>query len=233
VESRLVLLLLPRRPDAQEWVAAQAVKILEGKAAAVAAGIRRRAAEDLPNEIVHAGFSLGVLPAQMLAQTRPGAKGALLFHACVPPSEFGCPWPRGVPVQIHAMDADEFCRGQGRSVPTGAEPYRVSVSFGRITQNSFPSGSASTVQDSAPVCPMSTRRAPSARSRSISWARSCAMLVRSRCMRFLTVFGSVTGIKHMPTGAFSSVPMTISRSRSERIFQPSACVQNRASPGRS
>ena len=29
--------------------------------------------------------------------------------------------------------------------------------MGRITQNSFPSGSASTVQDSAPVCPMSTR----------------------------------------------------------------------------
>ena len=34
-------------------------------------------------------------------------------------------------------------------------------------------------------------------------------------------------MKHMPTGAFSSVPMTISRSRSERTFQPSACVQNR------
>src|SRR5215831_12650212 len=39
-------------------------------------------------------------------------------------------------------------------------------------------------------------------------------------------------MKQMPTGAFSSGPMTISRSRSERIFQPSACVQNRASPGR-
>src|SRR5689334_16765633 len=49
-----------------------------------------------------------------------------------------------------------------------AQPYRVSVSFGRTTQNSFPSGSARTVQDSAPVCPMSTRRAPSARRRSIS-----------------------------------------------------------------
>jgi dienelactone hydrolase len=73
----------------------------------------RLAAEDLPNEIVYAGFSLGVLPAQMLAQTRPGAKGALLFHACVPPSEFGCPWPRGVPVQIHAMDADEFFVKEG------------------------------------------------------------------------------------------------------------------------
>ena len=41
----------------------------------------RLAADSLPNEIVYAGFSLGVLPAQMLAQTRPGIKGALLFHS--------------------------------------------------------------------------------------------------------------------------------------------------------
>ena len=68
----------------------------------------RLAADSLPNEIVYAGFSLGVLPAQMLAQTRPETKGALLFHSCVPTSEFGCPWPQGVPLQIHMMDADEW-----------------------------------------------------------------------------------------------------------------------------
>ena len=68
----------------------------------------RLAAEGLPNEIVYAGFSLGAMPAQMLAQTRPGAKGALLFHGCVPPSEFGSPWPPGVPLQIHLMEADEW-----------------------------------------------------------------------------------------------------------------------------
>ena len=68
----------------------------------------RLAAEGLPNELVYAGFSLGVLPAQMLAQTRPGAKGALLFHSCVPPSQFGRPWPQGVPLQMHMMDADEW-----------------------------------------------------------------------------------------------------------------------------
>ena len=73
----------------------------------------RRAADGLPNDIVYAGFSLGVLPAQMLAQTRPGAKGALLFHACVPTTEFGCPWPQGVPLQIHAMDADEVFVAEG------------------------------------------------------------------------------------------------------------------------
>jgi dienelactone hydrolase len=64
----------------------------------------KRAAEGLPNDLVYAGFSLGVIPAQMLARTRPGAKGSLLFHACLPTSE----WPDGVPVQIHLMDADEL-----------------------------------------------------------------------------------------------------------------------------
>jgi dienelactone hydrolase len=44
----------------------------------------------------------------MLAQTRPGARGALLLHSCVPPSEFGCPWPPDVPLQIHMMDRDEW-----------------------------------------------------------------------------------------------------------------------------
>ncbi len=73
----------------------------------------RLAAEGLPNEAVYAGFSLGVLPAQMLAQTRPGAKGALLFHSCVPPSEFGRPWPQGVPVQIHGMESDELFVTEG------------------------------------------------------------------------------------------------------------------------
>ena len=68
----------------------------------------RRAADGLPDEIVYAGFSLGVSPAQLLAQTRRGAKGAVLFHGCFPPSEFGSPWPQGVPLQIHMMDADEW-----------------------------------------------------------------------------------------------------------------------------
>src|SRR5918997_2099769 len=71
-----------------------------------------RAVEELPSGLVYAGFSLGVLPAQRLAQTRPGARGALLFHACLPVSEFGPSWPEGVPVQVHAMDADpEFDNG--------------------------------------------------------------------------------------------------------------------------
>lgn len=72
-----------------------------------------RAAEGLPAELVYAGFSLGVVPAQMLAQTRAGARGALLFYSCVPVSEFGSSWPKGVPVQVHGMDADPIFVGEG------------------------------------------------------------------------------------------------------------------------
>jgi dienelactone hydrolase len=71
-----------------------------------------RAAADLPEGLVYAGFSLGVVPAQKLAQTRPGARGALFFYSCVPMSEFGS-WPSGVPVQIHGMDNDPFFVGEG------------------------------------------------------------------------------------------------------------------------
>src|SRR5712691_3967468 len=70
----------------------------------------RRAAESLSNEIVYAGISLGVMPAQMLAQTRRGAKGAVLISACLSPSEFGGPWPQGLPLQIHIMEADEWAQ---------------------------------------------------------------------------------------------------------------------------
>jgi dienelactone hydrolase len=68
----------------------------------------RLAAEGLPAALVYAGFSLGVMPAQELAQTRPGAKGALLFSAAFPASEFGGSWPPGVPFQIHMMEGDEW-----------------------------------------------------------------------------------------------------------------------------
>jgi dienelactone hydrolase len=70
-------------------------------------------ADTLPGELVYGGFSLGVLPAQKLAQTRPGARGALLFYSAVPASEFGDSWPAGVPVQIHGMDADPYFVDEG------------------------------------------------------------------------------------------------------------------------
>jgi dienelactone hydrolase len=71
-----------------------------------------RAAAALPAELVYAGFSLGVVAAQKLAQTRPGARGALFFYSCVPMEFFG-PWPADVPVQIHGMDADPFFVEEG------------------------------------------------------------------------------------------------------------------------
>ena len=71
------------------------------------------AAQGVGEAVVYAGFSLGVLPAQRLAQTRPGARGALLFHSCVPVSEFGSEWPAGVPVQVHGMERDPFFADEG------------------------------------------------------------------------------------------------------------------------
>ena len=66
------------------------------------------AAESLPNQVVYAGMSLGAMPAQKLAQARPGTKGAVLLHGALPPSEFGGAWPPAVPLQIHLMAEDEF-----------------------------------------------------------------------------------------------------------------------------
>jgi len=71
------------------------------------------AVEGLGSALVYAGFSLGVMPAQQLAQTRAGARGALLFHSCLPVSEFGEAWPVGVPVQVHGMEADPFFADEG------------------------------------------------------------------------------------------------------------------------
>ncbi len=71
------------------------------------------AADALPEALVLMGFSLGVMPAQRLAQTRPGARGAVLVHSCVPVTEFSPAWPEGVPVQVHGMDADPFFVDEG------------------------------------------------------------------------------------------------------------------------
>jgi dienelactone hydrolase len=73
----------------------------------------RAAGEAAPEDAVYAGFSLGAMSAQMMAQTRPGAKGALLFHSCIPPAEFGAAWPSGVPVQVHGMESDPLFTEEG------------------------------------------------------------------------------------------------------------------------
>jgi dienelactone hydrolase len=68
----------------------------------------RLAAEGRPEDVVYAGISLGVMPAQSLAQTRPGASGAVLISGCVPPSEFGTEWPPGLPLQLHTKEDDDM-----------------------------------------------------------------------------------------------------------------------------
>lgn len=69
----------------------------------------------LPEDLVYAGFSWGGAAAQRLAQTRAGARGALLYETCVSLTadwSFG-PWPDGVPVQVHGMDEDPFFAHEG------------------------------------------------------------------------------------------------------------------------
>lgn len=65
-------------------------------------------AADLPADLVYAGMSLGVMAAQKLAQTRPGAKGALFLHGAAPLEEFGGTWPDGLPLQMHTMSGDDW-----------------------------------------------------------------------------------------------------------------------------
>jgi dienelactone hydrolase len=69
----------------------------------------------LPPGLVYGGFSFGGATAQGLAQTTPGARGALLYESCVSLTadwSFG-PWPDGLPVQIHGMEADPFFAEEG------------------------------------------------------------------------------------------------------------------------
>lgn len=65
------------------------------------------AVESSPTDVVYAGFSLGAAPAQLLAQTRPGARGALLMHGCLPVDAFG-EWPEAVPLAVHGAQDDPW-----------------------------------------------------------------------------------------------------------------------------
>ncbi|WP_308331751.1 dienelactone hydrolase family protein [Terracoccus luteus] len=71
------------------------------------------AADALPTDVVYVGFSIGVMPAQQLAQARAVARAAVLVDACAPVEEFGERWPDDVPVQIHGMDGDPFFAEEG------------------------------------------------------------------------------------------------------------------------
>ena len=89
----------------------------------------RNAVDSLPTDVVYVGFSLGVLPAQSLAQTRAGARGAVLCYSALPLGEWGdnwpASWPDGVRLQLHILEGDEdveFAQGLATTVP-GAQLY--------------------------------------------------------------------------------------------------------------
>jgi dienelactone hydrolase len=89
----------------------------------------RAAVESLPSEVVYVGFSLGVLSAQSLAQTRPGARGAVLCYSALPLGQWGddwpATWPDGVRLQLHILEGDEdfeFAQALAATVP-GAELF--------------------------------------------------------------------------------------------------------------
>lgn len=87
------------------------------------------AAEDLPLEVVYIGLSLGAMPAQELAQTRQGARGAVLLHACVPVEYFGDgSWPASVPAEVHVMEHDELGDVDiAREVAASTDPVELYV----------------------------------------------------------------------------------------------------------
>jgi dienelactone hydrolase len=106
--------------DGQIFPTIEAGAALAESVGTVALAAQTRAAVDgLPSDIAYVGISMGGLFAELLALTRPGARGAILLESCVPPGvygQFGYPdlvWPEDLPVQIHGMDNDPFFAGEG------------------------------------------------------------------------------------------------------------------------
>lgn len=67
----------------------------------------RASVANLPDNVIYAGFSNGGACAELLAATRPGARGAILMHAPLMVRDLGWKdWPSGVPVQVHFAKGD-------------------------------------------------------------------------------------------------------------------------------
>ena len=84
----------------------------------------REAVADLPAGLVFAGFSLGAVPAELLASARAGARGAVLMHAAVPVEELGGfgvgRWPEGVSVQVHYAADEPWVEAEESNALQGA-----------------------------------------------------------------------------------------------------------------
>ena len=98
------------------------------------------AAEAIRPDVVYAGFSFGVMPAQQLAQTRPGARGALLMCSCLPVSEFGDAWPERRPGAGARQGGRPVLRRgpRGRAGARRLDRPRPSCSSTRATSTSSP-----------------------------------------------------------------------------------------------
>ena len=124
----------------------------------------RQAADGLPERLVYAGASLGVMSAQLLAQTRPGATGAFFLHGAAPLDEFGDgSWPDGVPLQVHTMEDDDWgdadvARELATAVP-GAEVFLYPGDRHLFTDDSCADFDASAAAAS-PGSPRAPRRTP-------------------------------------------------------------------------
>jgi dienelactone hydrolase len=71
-------------------------------------GRAAKALEELPNDLVYAGFSMGGSTAHYFAVTRPGACAALLMHGTAPAASLGeTGWPSGIPGQLHRKATDQ------------------------------------------------------------------------------------------------------------------------------
>lgn len=99
-------------------------------------------ADELGDRFAVAGFSLGALPAQKLAQTDSRVAGAILYHAAVPISTFGNAWPAGVALQVHIGEDDEWAEedlGAARELTaeSGGELFLYPGPGHLITDSSF------------------------------------------------------------------------------------------------
>jgi dienelactone hydrolase len=97
-------------------------------------GRTEKAVAGLPAGLVFAGFSMGVVYAERLAASRPGALGAVLMHGAVPveglTEYFGVErWPEGVPVQVHYAADDPWVEAEQEVVPLGEAVREAGAEF--------------------------------------------------------------------------------------------------------
>ena len=185
----------------------------------------------LPESLVYGGFSMGEAQAQRLAQTRPGAAGALLFESCIPMTgdwAFG-PWPDGVPVQIHGMDADAFFAGEGDIDAARADRRdRAGRRAVHLSRRQAP------VRGQLPARPTTRRRRPSCKSG--CWSSSVVSRLRPVAARLLALCrrrarpgraGGVLGRPAGPAGRTARSSARVTDPEFELRFVPGATEKTR------